>query len=80
MLENVNLVETLVSTNGKTDNDLITVPRQEYVNLKREIERLKIEREEYRQISLDLAEFGKNTSIIQADVEETLAGLRGVHQ
>lgn len=65
MLENVNTkVETSVSAEGE-NSDFVTIPRTEY-------NKLVFEREEYRNISLELASRIPNLQKVQSNIEEIL--------
>ena len=64
MLENVNYAETEVLAEGE-NSDMITIPRTEY-------NRLVFERDEYRNISLELASRIPNLQKVQANIEEIL--------
>ena len=63
MLEYVKRVEDVSSTDGNADNELITISRKE-------LDRIKREREEYRAICLDFAEVVKGIKASQGGVIE----------
>lgn len=66
MLENVSKVGAGVSTNGNIDGDLILVSRKE-------LDRLKREREEYRAMCLDFAESVPRFHEIADNIETILS-------
>ena len=66
MSKNVNKVETRVSTNGNIDEDYTLIN-------KKELERLKHERDEYRAMCLDFAESVPRFHKVQENIETILA-------
>lgn len=66
MYENVKRVEDVSSTDGNADNDLIVVSRKE-------LNRLKREREEYRAMCLDFAESVPRFHKVADNIEAIIA-------
>lgn len=66
MSKNVNNVEAGVSTNGNIDEDYTLIN-------KKELERLKRERDEYRAMCLDFAESVPRFHKVQENIETILA-------
>lgn len=66
MYKNVNKVEAWVSTNGNIDEDYTLIN-------KKELERLRHERDEYRAMCLDFAESVPRFHKVQENIETILA-------
>ena len=65
MSENVNDVEVRASTNGNADDETIVISKKKY-------ERLKQEREEYREIAISLRERIPRLHGISKNIDEIL--------
>lgn len=66
MLENVNMVEACALTDGNADDDIAIIS-------KKELNRLKREREEYRAMCLEFAESIPKFHKIQDNIDAILA-------
>lgn len=80
MLENVSNVGAVASTNGNIDEDLVLVSRREFIRLQqerneslKELDRIKREREEYRELCLDFADHVPRVQKIADNIETILS-------